>query len=299
VPALWPGLLRSVAKNAALAVPGVRGAYTRRIAGRGLGSDSLSPSYAERAFRLHAEAAAEVRPVAHADVLEVGPGGTLRVLELFRAAGARRTTAIDLMPWVTDRTERARTPDAERAVEYLYPVSVEALPFPDESFDIIYSTTCLQYVRDPDAAVREIARVTRLDGVTTHLIDMSDRAHEQSDDPLHFLRYRDWQWRLATSHRLFQPNRWRASDYVDAFERNGFDVRLEVLTTIEVDNAYRAALAPRFRDKRLDDLATVGCFITARKRPIALRDPESLTHDKRCYVKLDWKGSAPSLGSRL
>jgi SAM-dependent methyltransferase len=267
VPALRSGLslFLAVAKNAGLAIPGAHRARERRLLRRGLGAGALTESYAEGIFGLHAKAAVAFRPLAEADVLEIGPGGSLGVLELFQASGVRRATAIDVLPWIAEPDDRASmTDDADRTIEYLHPVSVEDLPFPDESFDFIYSHSCFQYVRDPEAATREIKRVLRVGGVTTHLIDMRDRAHEDGDDPLQFLRYRDWQWQLATSHRLFQPNRWRTSDYVDALQRNGFEVTLEVTAAIDVDDAYRATLAPPFRRKRLDDLATVGCFIVAR-----------------------------------
>jgi SAM-dependent methyltransferase len=214
----------------------------------------------ENIFRRHAAAAAAVRPIEQADVLEIGPGGNLSVLKLFRASGARRATAIDVLPWVA-----AGSNDEDPPVEYLCPVTVEDLPFTNESFDIIYSDGCFQYVADPESAVDEIARVLRIGGVTTHMIDLSDPSHRDSADPLRFLRYRDCQWRLATSHRLFQVNRWRGSDFLEAFRKRGFKTSLEVTATVDVDHAYSSTFAPRFRGKSLLDLGTVGAFIVARK----------------------------------
>lgn len=255
----WLTLVHAVAKNAAMAVPGARRARKRRLLARGL-SVQTTPHRAEKIFQRHAAAAAAVRPIEQADVLEIGPGGSLSVLKLFRASGARRATSIDVLPWVAPGTT-----EEDPAVEYLYPVTVEDLPFRDESFDIIYSQGCLPMVGDPESAIGEIARVLRRGGVTTHFIDLRDPSRLDRADPLRFLRYRDWQWRLAYSHRLFKFNRWRASDFLEAFRRHGFETGLEVTATVDVDDAYRSTFAPRFRGKSLHDLATVAAFVVARK----------------------------------
>lgn len=42
--------------------------------------------------------------------------------------------------------------------------SVDALPFPDETFDTVLAVTVLEFVADPAAALAEIARVTRRGG---------------------------------------------------------------------------------------------------------------------------------------
>jgi ubiquinone/menaquinone biosynthesis C-methylase UbiE len=127
-----------------MAVPGARRAGERRLLARGL-SAQTTPQRAENIFRRHAAAAAAVRPIEHADVLEIGPGGSLSVLKLFRASGARRATSIDVLPFAAPGTT-----EEGPAVEYLCPVTVEDLPFADESFDIIYSQGRLNMVGDPN-----------------------------------------------------------------------------------------------------------------------------------------------------
>jgi SAM-dependent methyltransferase len=54
-----------------------------------------------------------------------------------------------------------------------------SIPFPDDSFDVIYSSNTLEHVRDIDGLLAEMARVLRPNGVMVHLM------------PTHV-------WRLAT-----------------------------------------------------------------------------------------------------
>lgn len=47
--------------------------------------------------------------------------------------------------------------------------SAEMLPFPDESFDALTFTYLLRYVADPEAVLRELARVVKKDGIMASL----------------------------------------------------------------------------------------------------------------------------------
>lgn len=47
--------------------------------------------------------------------------------------------------------------------------SAERLPFPDESFDALTFTYLLRYVSDPEAVLRELARVVKRDGLMASL----------------------------------------------------------------------------------------------------------------------------------
>jgi SAM-dependent methyltransferase len=61
--------------------------------------------------------------------------------------------------------------DVEPGPRVTYVGSVEALPVPDASFDLVLCTQVLEHVRRPDEALREIARVLRHGGhafLTTH-----------------------------------------------------------------------------------------------------------------------------------
>jgi 2-polyprenyl-3-methyl-5-hydroxy-6-metoxy-1,4-benzoquinol methylase len=91
------------------------------------------------------------------DVLEVGCGSGFAV-QLFAEAGAR-VTAVDLTDWaVTTTSTRLETfglkADVRRA-------DGEDLPFPDESFDLVFSWGVIHHSSDMEKVLRELIRVCR------------------------------------------------------------------------------------------------------------------------------------------
>jgi SAM-dependent methyltransferase len=91
-------------------------------------------------------------------VLDVGcgPGGLTR--ELAARVGAERVAAIDPAPrFAAACRERNPGADVREGV-------AEALPWADDAFDAALSSLVIGFMRDPDAGVREMARVTRPDG---------------------------------------------------------------------------------------------------------------------------------------
>jgi SAM-dependent methyltransferase len=211
----------------------------------------LVQSCAVTAFDKHRGVIERRRPVS-GRVLEVGPGGGFGLAELFVEHGCD-VVCIDIERWADE---------APAGVEYVWPCSIESANFPDNSFDLVVSTACFEHFADPERAVWNIARMLKPGGVTSHQIDLRD--HRNFDRPLDFLRYSDRVWSLMTSHRPGQPNRWRASDILQAFDRHGLDVySLDRSPTSNVSEAERARFAPRFRSKSLDDLGTLGVFLAA------------------------------------
>lgn len=90
-----------------------------------------------------------------ADVLEVGCGTGL-ILEK-AAEVASRAVGVDISDGML---EQAR----ERGLEVAQADASESLPFEDESFDLVYSFKVLAHIEDIDAALQEMARVTRRGG---------------------------------------------------------------------------------------------------------------------------------------
>jgi SAM-dependent methyltransferase len=58
--------------------------------------------------------------------------------------------------------------------------SAEALPIPDESFDVVVMDAVLEHVLDPSAAFREVARVLRPDGLFIGYVAFMECFHEIS-----------------------------------------------------------------------------------------------------------------------
>ncbi len=88
------------------------------------------------------------------DVLEVGCGTGLILNRV--ATRARRAVGVDISRGMLYQA-------AERGLNVAQG-DVTALPFADESFDVVYSYKVLAHVKDIDRALREMARVTRRGG---------------------------------------------------------------------------------------------------------------------------------------
>jgi SAM-dependent methyltransferase len=95
-----------------------------------------------------------------ARVLDFGAGAGRHVAE-FRAAGY---DAVGI-----DQTFTSHAAGAAPS-RYLHRVDPPeyVLPFGDDAFDLVYSTSVMEHVLDPGRALAEIARVLRPDGISIH-----------------------------------------------------------------------------------------------------------------------------------
>jgi SAM-dependent methyltransferase len=118
----------------------------------------------------------------------------------------------------------------EECFHDLSPVSADSLDLPDGSMDVVFSLAVLEHVHRPQAVIDNIYRMVRPGGWCFHAIDLRD--HRDFDNPLEFLTIDE------TNYRALRPNgenRWRASDFIDAFSSAGF----EIVTTSLVDKPMR------------------------------------------------------------
>jgi SAM-dependent methyltransferase len=92
-------------------------------------------------------------------VLDVGCGPGALTAELVRRLGPAAVSAVDPSePFVAAARERHPGVSVQRA-------AAEELPFEDEVFDAALAQLVVHFMADPVAGLRELARVTREDGV--------------------------------------------------------------------------------------------------------------------------------------
>jgi ubiquinone/menaquinone biosynthesis C-methylase UbiE len=94
------------------------------------------------------------------DVLEIGCGTGVHA-HLLAQAGAR-LTAVDLTPTAIELTRKRL--DLHGLSADVREADAERLPFPDASFDFVWSWGVIHHSEHTDAVVREIARVLRPEG---------------------------------------------------------------------------------------------------------------------------------------
>ncbi len=116
------------------------------------------PGPAGYSLRTRLAATLRLVPDEPGDVLDAGMGPGRLCVELDQLGW--RVSGVDVSEVMVEMAA-ARLPHAR---ERLLAASIEALPFPDESFDVVIATGVLEHVEDKGAAIRELARVLRPDG---------------------------------------------------------------------------------------------------------------------------------------
>jgi SAM-dependent methyltransferase len=271
------------------------------------------------AHRVFAEVDALVRryePRPPASVLEIGPGANLGPLFCFVAGGVTRAAGVDIATagerprefyallrdylacvegwrwwrhFVTVSYPNVIFPatgddlDVDQTlkkIEYVSPVSSAALPFPDSTFDLVYSVAALEHVEDPRQTVAEILRVLRPGGMAIHEIDLK---HHGSPDPLRFLEWSDEEWFSRTERyggdrsleRILDGswtgevfcNRLRHGAWTRLFEEAGLELlHDEPLVLFEPSAIDVERFAEPFRSLGSAELSVLGFRLAGRKR---------------------------------
>ena len=227
-------VLGEMAKNAAMAVPAIRKKKT--AAGR----TALPPSadlLQRYAYDHLDEVFGHTGPVIGKSVLEIGPGDNLITGLAFLAAGAATYTALDRFPGDYS------SPTAHKWYALLkadWPNKYPHLPWPDgldnfpaddrvtivgkgvesveemRRFDLVSSYAVGEHVKDARAFADLTRRALKPDGLAMHAIDLGGHDWDRFGDPLLFLRFPEWLWRLMGSQRGV-PNRVRLSGWLEAF----------------------------------------------------------------------------------
>ncbi len=92
-------------------------------------------------------------------ILDVGCG-TGSGLRFLSQKGVKKLTGIDLSPEMIKRARQKLPKEVTLKV-----ASVEQLPFPDNSFDMVVNTEAFHHFPEPKAAIKEMARVLKKEGL--------------------------------------------------------------------------------------------------------------------------------------
>lgn len=222
----------------------------QRFHSTGLNAD---PEMVGRVFNLYSRFVS----MSGKDILEIGPGQTLEVLERAMAAGARSCTAIDVLNYLS--CEEAN----RRQITYVVYDGRE-MPLATESLDLICSYTALEHVRYPSMTVQECFRVLRPGGKLVSVIDLGDHSYYGKHKPypervFDCLRYPEWLWNLMRWNRSSYVNRLRQSDWIRLFTEAGFVMWAQEATVS--DDTARLLSQLRYLHKYQHDDA-VTCVLT-------------------------------------
>ena len=97
-------------------------------------------------------------------LLDVGCGPGTITIDLARRLPQGAVVGIDRSEDVVDEATRSARADGTANVEFRV-ADLMALPFDDDSFDVVHAHQVLQHLTDPVGALREMARVTRPGGI--------------------------------------------------------------------------------------------------------------------------------------
>ena len=170
-------------------------------------------------------------PVTGKFLVDIGSGNLTEHAGFLLKSGINHVTLCDLHTAKSKSTGPILNPPSGcETTTYLNPlefqISIIANPIEnlfsleDNSVDLITSNSLLEHVRDLDRALDECRRVLKPGGYMLHFIDLRD--HRNFNRPFTFLRYRSSHWeRFLTSNQSY-TNRFRKSDYLNAFKKANF-----------------------------------------------------------------------------
>lgn len=238
-------------------------------------------------------------PIANRSVLEIGAGKPLGMGLFWNLAGAGKYTSIDrFVPvnldelwlarfqWILDmnlfqpanfrleeivrKNGNGFVPNRER-LELIQGV-FETYPFPEESFDLIYSFAVLEHVADIGPIVKKMHALLRNGGIMIHMIDLREhhthlRAVPDKNSSVDFLKYSRAEWEQiyppGSEHHI---NRLRASDFERCFRDCGLEiVDYSTVQHMPLTESVYGEIHPEFHRYSLDDLSRVSMKAVLRK----------------------------------
>ncbi|RJQ51112.1 MAG: class I SAM-dependent methyltransferase [Desulfobacteraceae bacterium] len=264
------------------------------------------PTYMNALRRINAEIGGFPR-IEGMECLHIGPGGFLGLEALLYCFGASRVCSIDKFAFgihypditplyksyaavkenIGSFTETARNKkealsrfqslfedrsgriqiDSEK-IAYSYPVDVCKMNEIKDRFDLVLSFGVLEHASEPEAAVSEIARVTRPGGISLHVIVTRDhRCNSKvgNRSPFSFRSYGADEWETISRKKFYQ-NRLLPVEWKCLFEENGFNIhRYQPEERIDIDDDLLQSFDSAFHRFTRADLGEVDCLIMAER----------------------------------
>jgi SAM-dependent methyltransferase len=157
--------------------------------------------------RLRDWAMAATAPAAGETCVDVGSGTGTETRRLAVAVGPQgRAIGVEPNPGMREEAVR-RAADAGVSAEFV-DGEAAALPFPDGTVDLVRIERVLQHLADPEAAVRDIARVLRPGGRAVLLDTDWGTSVVQPGDPDVLRRYHEAMWASFANPFVGRQLRW-------------------------------------------------------------------------------------------
>lgn len=151
--------------------------------------------------------------------------------------------------------------DSQKLV-YL-PESLFNNSIPDQTADVLITVSVLEHLPDIDASVQEIARITKTGGYGLHNIDGIDHEYYRDSNihPLEFLRVETEENFVGVCNRI------RPLEFVDIFEKNGFEVlEIRPYNKMEITQDLRNSFVEPFRSMSQELLEVTQAYFLVRKK---------------------------------
>lgn len=230
-------------------------------------------------------------------ILELGTGWVPIAPLIFHINGAEKLILTDVENLLDDHTlslakdwvrrnKEKLLPELEVSPEqfderlasfkYDYHCPFDPVDLAPGSVDVIYSKNVLEHISPKllNNLFVQFKRALRTKGKMAHIIDNSDHWEHQdkSISRVNFLKYGPFMNSVMCFNQQNYQNRWRHSDYHEAFERLGYEViNSEGVTDPEsLDHLKEMGLSREFKGKSLDDLSVITSFYTLQTENKAL-----------------------------
>ena len=173
--------------------------------------------------------------------------------EWYRGIEANWAKTYPETPWASDiRAEDFPENYADRLELIAQPIEIAETP---NKFDIVCSFQVGEHISDINSFVEMNQRLLeKPGGIALHRVDFGP--HDcwfQYHDPMTFLRFSDKSWNLTGSNRGV-PNRFRHHQFMEAFDRAGFNVEIVFSQNFEGEKVDFSLLHPKFKQMPRESL---------------------------------------------